>query len=105
MPLYVRKTLHSISKEYYLMSILPARPQPRQFLHLRLLSLCLTLFLSLLLTLGFWGSSTLARNTTALNNDHLHFSKQDRLGFHSGDDWEPSITSDRFGHIYAMFKH
>jgi hypothetical protein len=87
------------------MSILPARPQPRQFLHLRLLSLCLTLFLSLLLTLGFWGSSTLARNTTALNNDHLHFSKQDRLGFHSGDDWEPSITSDRFGHIYAMFKH
>lgn len=35
----------------------------------------------------------------------LHFSTQTRLGFHSGDDWEPSITSDRFGHLYAMFKH
>lgn len=33
------------------------------------------------------------------------FSPQIRIGFHSGDDWEPSMTSDRFGHLYTLFKH
>lgn len=28
-----------------------------------------------------------------------------RLGFRSGDDWEPALAADRFGHLYAMFKH
>jgi Neuraminidase (sialidase) len=28
-----------------------------------------------------------------------------RIGFHSGDDWEPSITADRYGHVYALYKH
>jgi hypothetical protein len=28
-----------------------------------------------------------------------------RIGFHSGDDWEPSITTDRYGHVYALYKH
>ena len=87
------------------MSTLPARPRPRQLLNLRLLSLCLPLSFSLLLALGFWSRSAFARNATVLNNDHLHFSQQARLGFHSGDDWEPSITSDRFGHLYALYKH
>jgi hypothetical protein len=34
-----------------------------------------------------------------------HFSVQTRVGFHSGDDWEPSITTDRFGHVYVLYKH
>jgi hypothetical protein len=33
------------------------------------------------------------------------FSLQARVGFHSGDDWEPSMTSDRFGHTYVLYKH
>lgn len=87
------------------MSFTYARPQPRHRLKLRLVSLCLLLSLSLLFVLGFRGQDAFARVVPVPNNDHLHFSQQARLGFHSGDDWEPSITSDRFGHIYAMYKH
>jgi len=87
------------------MSFISARPQPRQLLNLRLVSLCLLISLSLLFVLGFRGKDAFARVVPVPNNDHLHFSQQARLGFHSGDDWEPSITSDRFGHIYAMYKH
>ena len=49
--------------------------------------------------------------TTALAASAVHpqtgqqFSKQARIGFKSGDDWEPSITTDRFGHVYALYKH
>jgi BNR repeat protein len=28
-----------------------------------------------------------------------------RLGFQEGDDWEPSIAADRFGHVYAFWNH
>ena len=28
-----------------------------------------------------------------------------RLGFTNGDDWEPSIAADRFGHVYAFWTH
>ena len=28
-----------------------------------------------------------------------------RLGFPLGDDWEPSIAADRFGHVYAFWTH
>src|SRR6266511_332714 len=28
-----------------------------------------------------------------------------RLGFPNGDDWEPSIAADRFGHVYAFWTH
>lgn len=28
-----------------------------------------------------------------------------RLGFRSGDDWEPSIAADRYGHVYALWNH
>jgi hypothetical protein len=33
------------------------------------------------------------------------FSGQHRLGFQSGDDWEPAIAADRFGHVYVLYKH
>jgi hypothetical protein len=28
-----------------------------------------------------------------------------RMGFASGDDWEPAIAADRFGHTYVLYKH
>ncbi len=31
------------------------------------------------------------------------FSSQTRLGFFNGDQWEPSIASDRFGHVYMLY--
>jgi len=31
------------------------------------------------------------------------FTPQTRLGFTTGDQWEPSIAADRFGHIYILY--
>jgi len=31
------------------------------------------------------------------------FAPQTRLGFTSGDQWEPSIAADRFGHVYVLY--
>jgi BNR/Asp-box repeat protein len=33
------------------------------------------------------------------------FSFPVQLGFQQGDDWEPSIAADRFGHVYAFWNH
>jgi hypothetical protein len=33
------------------------------------------------------------------------FSSQHRVGFASGDDWEPSIAADRYDHEYVLYKH
>lgn len=33
------------------------------------------------------------------------FSSPVRLGFAAGDDWEPSIAADRYGHVYALWTH
>ena len=33
------------------------------------------------------------------------FSPPVRLGFVEGDDWEPAIAADRFGHVYAFWNH
>jgi hypothetical protein len=33
------------------------------------------------------------------------FTSPVRLGFPNGDDWEPSIAADRFGHVYAFWTH
>src|SRR5262245_31406170 len=33
------------------------------------------------------------------------FTPQTRLGFPAGDDWETALTTDRFGHVYALYKH
>ena len=33
------------------------------------------------------------------------FTPQARLGFHAGDDWEPAIAADRYGHVYVLYKH
>ena len=47
-------------------------------------------------------ASVAAGSTVA---DPGSFTLQSRVGFQSGDDWEPSITSDRFGHEYVLYKH
>ena len=31
------------------------------------------------------------------------FTPQIRLGYTSGDQWEPAITADRFGHVYMLY--
>src|SRR5256714_10608024 len=28
-----------------------------------------------------------------------------RVGFRAGDDWEPAIAADRFGHVYTAWSH
>jgi hypothetical protein len=33
------------------------------------------------------------------------FTSPIRLGFEAGDDWEPSIAADDFGHVYALWTH
>lgn len=71
----------------------------------RLIPCCLLAFFSVALILSGCGTTAFARTLTTTPNDGLQFSAQLRLGFHSGDDWEPAITSDRYGHIYAMYKH
>ena len=31
------------------------------------------------------------------------FTPQTRLGYTSGDQWEPAVTADRFGHVYVLY--
>jgi hypothetical protein len=33
------------------------------------------------------------------------FSPATRLGFPGGDDWEPAVAADRFGHVYSLWTH
>jgi BNR repeat protein len=33
------------------------------------------------------------------------FTTQARIGFPAGDDWEPALAADRFGHVYVLYKH
>jgi BNR repeat-like domain len=33
------------------------------------------------------------------------FTQPAQLGFQAGDDWEPAIAADRFGHVYAVWTH
>ena len=33
------------------------------------------------------------------------FTTQARLGFPAGDDWEPALAADRYGHVYVLYKH
>src|ERR1700674_1049799 len=41
----------------------------------------------------------------ASDQGSVRFSLQHRVGFASGDDWEPAIAADRFGHEYVLYKH
>ena len=35
----------------------------------------------------------------------IGFTTQARLGFPAGDDWEPALAADRYGHVYTLYKH
>jgi len=41
--------------------------------------------------------------TAAALADNAAFAPQVRLGFTSGDQWEPAITADGFGHVYVLY--
>ncbi len=79
--------------------------QPRRSMHSRPMFLYLSFSLSTVIALCFCASTAFAFGIRIPGSDGSQFSQQERIGFHSGDDWEPSITSDSFGHIYAMYKH
>ncbi len=51
------------------------------------------------------GGAAIAQSISTKAANDLHFTQQARIGFQSGDDWEPSIAADRYGHIYTLFKH
>jgi hypothetical protein len=56
-----------------------------------------------IVALAIVAPASVAAGSTA--SDPGTFTVQSRVGFQSGDDWEPSITSDRFGHEYVLYKH
>lgn len=69
------------------------------------ISLCVLLILSIALLFSISGRAISVHAASTASQDGLQFSPQSRIGFQAGDDWEPSITADRFGHIYTLFKH
>jgi hypothetical protein len=48
---------------------------------------------------------TVLFGATAASAAALSFSFPVQLGFFAGDDWEPAIAADRFGHVYALWTH
>ena len=69
------------------------------------LPLRLLFMLSFVAVLSVGSTTAFAQSSTMASAASQRFSQQERIGFHSGDDWEPSITSDRYGHVYALYKH
>lgn len=63
----------------------------------------LSLALALTLALGFILLPRHAGATPPTGGPS--FTTQARLGFAAGDDWEPALATDRFGHVYALYKH
>jgi len=63
----------------------------------------LTLALAVTLTLGFVFLPHPAG--AAPTASAPKFTTQARLGFPAGDDWEPANATDRYGHVYALYKH
>jgi BNR repeat-like domain len=46
-----------------------------------------------------------AGSSAAAPTGAASFSDPVRLGFPAGDDWEPAIAADDFGHVYALWTH
>jgi hypothetical protein len=61
------------------------------------------ILLVVLSTVSPTGNVALAK--TLAVRGQWQFTQQYRIGFHSGDDWEPSIAADNYGHVYALYKH
>ncbi len=67
----------------------------------------IVIFLLLAIVFSRYGSPAYAKSaiSSANSSSAVHFTTQERIGFQSGDDWEPSITADRYGHVYTLYKH
>ncbi|MGZ3600798.1 MAG: sialidase family protein, partial [Ktedonobacterales bacterium] len=72
-------------------------------------SIRLPMITALLLALGFTLAlefALLPRHAGATPpSGSQGFTAQARLGFTAGDDWEPAIAADRYGHVYTLYKH
>ena len=64
---------------------------------------CIASLLLLCSLATFYFSPGIASAHSAMKQ--VRFTTQARIGFKSGDDWEPAITADRYGHVYALYKH
>lgn len=71
----------------------------------RRVSYSLLFILCSALVIAAYGGTAFAQKAIVQPGGNQHFTIQSRIGFRSGDDWEPSITHDHFGHLYAMYKH
>lgn len=72
---------------------------------MRLFSTPVGLILLFVVLCASTGGAVFAKSSNASTGNGLQFTPQERIGFQSGDDWEPSIAADRYGHVYALFKH
>jgi hypothetical protein len=71
----------------------------------RLLVIPIGLIVIFMLLCTGTGGTVFAKSISPNVGSGLQFTQQARIGFQSGDDWEPSIAADRYGHIYTLFKH
>jgi hypothetical protein len=53
--------------------------------------------------LCLFAALTLAQNALAATNVTGNFSPQTRMGYTTGDQWEPALAADAHGHIYILF--
>lgn len=51
------------------------------------------------------GRTLLPAGASASGGQATRFTAQARLGYPGGDDWETALATDRFGHVYALYKH
>src|SRR5947209_7727644 len=100
-PLKIRRGGHFMPS----FSPLPGRQRIRRSLFSRSGITLLSLLCCLIFVLAVRENAAFARATAPGQSAEAHFTPQMRLGFHAGDDWEPSITADRYGHVYALYKH
>jgi len=75
--------------------------QPKDFFYVFPPLLPILIFV---VVLNAWGATAFAAPAISQSNGQ-QFSQQARIGFHAGDDWEPSITADHYGHVYTLYKH
>jgi hypothetical protein len=88
------------------MGIVHGYPRSRQLLSSRLTYTTYTTILILLVLLSTVSlTSNVVLAMTLGASDQGQFTQQARIGFHAGDDWEPAIAADNYGHVYALYKH
>lgn len=63
----------------------------------------LALALTAIAALSLSALALAPRLTTA--SPSPRFTTQARMGFAAGDDWEPAVAADRYGHVYLLYKH